>query len=103
MSCLQLLARRCSGCGYWVLTIEFDNESLSDIYSVRCIDEWNLGSIDDHIYVPGFCKHFQSFPYIFLQRLEKFCATSIVTSLRIFAFTLNVALERFQLIALGLY
>jgi len=39
----------------------------------------------------------------FLQRLEKFCATSIVTSLRIFAFTLNVALERFQLIALGLY
>src|SRR5213594_2141858 len=96
------LLRRRGGGGYWILAVKFIDESLGDVDAVGCINEWNPCTVDYQVNVACFRKCLESSADFFLQRGKEFCATPIVSILRILTFTLNVPLQLVQLILLCL-
>ena len=59
-------------------------------------------SVDDHVDATRFGKSFERFANLILQRCKQFLPATIVSSLRVFTFTLNIFFQLLQLIDLGL-
>src|SRR6185503_7901489 len=97
-----LRRRRGRRCGYRIFTVEVGNERARDVDIVRGVQQRYLRSVDNHVDATRFGKGFERFANLVLQRQKEFLATTIVVTLSVLTFTLNVFFQLVQLIDLGL-
>src|SRR5690349_21354695 len=85
-----------------ILAVEFSDESAGNVDAVCDVQQRHLAGVYDDVDAARFGEGFEGSANFILQRREKLLAALVVSSLRVFAFALDVFLQLFELIDLGL-